>query len=87
MSDRLLPEGRLLLSLNKQPDGNEYDDVLKAFFESREGVVTGKRIIFTCCRVEAHGNGAGDGGTQRGRAVGHAGGVASVVLPFRGPSI
>ena len=47
MSDRLLPEGRLLLSLNKQPDGNEYDDTLKAFFESREGVVTGKRIVFT----------------------------------------
>ena len=47
MSDRLLPEGRLLLSLNKQPDGNEYDDALKAYFESRAGVVTGKRIIFT----------------------------------------
>ncbi len=47
MSDRLLPEGRLLLSLNKQPDGLEYDDTLKAYFESREGVVTGKRIVFT----------------------------------------
>ena len=47
MSERLLPGGRLLLSLNKQPDGNEYDDTLRAYFESREGVVTGKRIIFT----------------------------------------
>ena len=47
MADRLVPEGRLLLSLNKQPDGKEYDDVLKAYFESREGVVTGKRIVFT----------------------------------------
>lgn len=47
MADRLLPEGRLLLSLNKQPDGKEYDEVLRAYFESREGVVTGKRIVFT----------------------------------------
>lgn len=47
MADRLYPEGRLLLSLNKQPDGLEYDDTLKAYFESREGVVTGKRIVFT----------------------------------------
>ncbi len=52
MSDRLLPDGRLLLSLNKQPDGNEYDDVLKAYFESREGVVTGKRIIFTAAGLK-----------------------------------
>ena len=52
MSDRLLPDGRLLLSLNKQPDGNEYDDTLKAFFESRGGVVTGKRIIFTAADLK-----------------------------------
>ena len=52
MSDRLLPDGRLLLSLNKQPDGNEYDDTLKAFFESREGAVTGKRIIFTAAGLK-----------------------------------
>ena len=36
MTDRLYPAGCLLLSLNKQPDGKEYD-----------GVVTGKRIVFT----------------------------------------
>lgn len=53
MADRLLPEGRLLLSLNKQPDGKEYDDVLKAYFESRGGVVTGKRIVFTKEGLEA----------------------------------
>ena len=47
MADRLYPERRLLLSLNKQPDGKEYDDTLRAYFESREGVVTGKRIVFT----------------------------------------
>ena len=52
MSDRLMDGGRLLLSLNKQPDGNEYDDVLKAYFESREGVVTGKRIIFTAAGLK-----------------------------------
>ena len=52
MSDRLLPDGRLLISLNKQPDGNEYDDTLKAYFESREGVVTGKRIIFTAAGLK-----------------------------------
>ena len=52
MSDRLLPGGRLLLSLNKQPDGNEYDDTLKAYFESREGVVTGKRIVFTAAGLK-----------------------------------
>ena len=52
MSDRLLPDGQLLLSLNKQPDGNEYDDTLKAYFESREGVVTGKRIIFTAAGLK-----------------------------------
>lgn len=46
MADRLMPGGRLLLSLNKQPDGKEYDDTLRAFFESRGGVVTGKRIVF-----------------------------------------
>ena len=48
----MLPDGRLLLSLNKQPDGNEYDDTLKAYFESREGVVTGKRIIFTAAGLK-----------------------------------
>ncbi len=47
MTDRMLPAGRLLLSLNKQPDGLEYDDALKAYFVSREGIVTGKRIVFT----------------------------------------
>ena len=47
MVDRLYPEGRLLLSLNKQPDGKEYDDHLQRYFEAREGVVTGKRIVFT----------------------------------------
>ena len=46
MADRLYPEGRLLLSLNKQPDGKEYDDNLQRYFEAREGVVTGKRIVF-----------------------------------------
>ena len=43
----LLPRGRLLLSLNKQPDGECYDETLRRYFESREGVVEGKRIIFT----------------------------------------
>lgn len=47
MADRLYPAGRLLLSLNKQPDGKEYDDILRRYFEHREGVVTGKRIVFT----------------------------------------
>ncbi len=56
MSDRLLADGRLLLSLNKQPDGNEYDDTLKAYFESREGVVTGKRIIFTAAGLKRTAN-------------------------------
>ena len=42
----LTDEGRLLLSLNKQPDGKEYDDTLRRFFESRGGVVEGKRIVF-----------------------------------------
>ncbi len=53
MADRLLPEGRLLISLNKQPDGKEYDDTLKAYYESRGGVVTGKRIVFTKEGLEA----------------------------------
>jgi SAM-dependent methyltransferase len=43
----LLPRGRLLLSLNQQPDGLCYDDTLRRYFESREGIVEGKRIIFT----------------------------------------
>ena len=43
----LLPHGRLLLSLNRQPDGECYDDTLRRYFESRDGVVDGKRIIFT----------------------------------------
>ena len=43
----LLPRGRLLLSLNKQPDGECYDETLRHYFESREGIVEGKRIIFT----------------------------------------
>ena len=47
LDSQLRPEGRVVLSLNKQPDGNEYDDVLKAYFESREGVAKGKRIVFT----------------------------------------
>ena len=42
----LTPDGRLLLSLNKQPDGKEYGETLKHYFESRGGVVEGKRIIF-----------------------------------------
>ena len=46
MADHLTDDGRLLLSLNKQPDGKEYDDTLRAFFERRGGVVEGKRIIF-----------------------------------------
>ena len=46
MAERLTLDGRLLLSLNKQPDGKEYDDTLRAFFESRGGAVEGKRIIF-----------------------------------------
>ena len=56
MSERLLPDGRLLLSLNKQPDGKEYDDTLKAYFESRGGVVTGKRIIFPAADLKRTAN-------------------------------
>ncbi len=47
VSTQLLPNGRLLLSLNRQPDGECYDETLRRYFESREGVVEGKRIIFT----------------------------------------
>jgi SAM-dependent methyltransferase len=47
ISGHLLPHGRLLLSLNKQPDGECYDETLRSYFESREGIVEGKRIIFT----------------------------------------
>ncbi len=47
VTEMLTEDGRLLLSLNKQPDGKEYDDTLRAFFESRGGVVQGKRIVFT----------------------------------------
>ena len=43
----LRPRGRLLLSLNQQPDGKCYDDTLREYFESRGGVVEGKRVIFT----------------------------------------
>jgi SAM-dependent methyltransferase len=47
VSTHLLPRGRLLLSLNQQPDGKCYDETLQRYFESREGVVEGKRILFT----------------------------------------
>jgi SAM-dependent methyltransferase len=45
--EHLLPQGRLLLSLNRQPDGECYDDTLRRYFESRAGLIDGKRIIFT----------------------------------------
>jgi SAM-dependent methyltransferase len=47
VTGHLMPNGRLLLSLNRQPDGECYDETLRRYFESREGVVEGKRIIFT----------------------------------------
>jgi SAM-dependent methyltransferase len=47
LTGHLLPGGRLLLSLNQQPDGLCYDETLKEYFESRGGKVEGKRIIFT----------------------------------------
>ena len=47
VTGHLWPKGRLLLSLNRQPDGECYDETLKRYFESREGIVEGKRIIFT----------------------------------------
>ncbi len=47
MTSYLLPGGRLLLSLNQQPDGECYDETLKRYFESRGGAIKGKRIIFT----------------------------------------
>ena len=47
VTEMLTEDGRLLLSLNKQPNGKEYDDTLRAFFERRGGVVQGKRIVFT----------------------------------------
>ena len=47
VTEQLTEDGRLLLSLNKQPDGKEYDDTLRAFFERRGGTVQGKRIVFT----------------------------------------
>ena len=47
ITEHLMANGRVLLSLNKQPDGECYDESLRRYFESREGVVEGKRILFT----------------------------------------
>ena len=51
----LTEDGRLLLSLNKQPDGKEYDETLRAFFERRGGVVEGKRIVFSAADLRRTG--------------------------------
>ncbi len=51
----LTDDGRLLLSLNKQPDGKEYDDTLRAFFQARGGVVKGKQILFTAADLRRTG--------------------------------
>ena len=51
VAERLTPDGRLILSLNKQPDGKEYDDTLRRFFEERGGVVDGKRIEFAAAAL------------------------------------
>ena len=51
----LTEDGRLLLSLNKQPDGKEYDATLRRFFESRGGKVEGKRIVFAAADLRRTG--------------------------------
>ena len=43
---RLKPGGRVLLSLNKQPDGEHYTEEIKRYFLGRGAVIDGKRVLF-----------------------------------------
>jgi SAM-dependent methyltransferase len=44
---RLTSRGKVILSLNPEPDGKHYDETLRSFFESRGALIEGKRLTFT----------------------------------------
>ncbi len=46
LSNYLKPDGRVLLSLNKQADGEHYTEAIKQYFLSRGAKIKGKRVLF-----------------------------------------
>lgn len=47
LCERLTPDGRIVFSLNKQPDGKYYSEEIGQVFAARAGRTDGKRIVFT----------------------------------------
>lgn len=53
LSERLTPDGRIIFSLNPQPDGRFYSKEIEDLFARRSDLIDGRIIVFTKSRLDS----------------------------------
>jgi SAM-dependent methyltransferase len=62
LSERLTPDGRIVFSMNEQPDGKFYSREIAKLFASRSDLMDGRVVIFTKARLDATARGSATSG-------------------------